>query len=49
MSTMVKILKSENAESEERHIEKIKREIEFLTEDLQFREAKLEELKVRNK
>jgi hypothetical protein len=38
MSIMIKMLKSDNAEIEQRKIEKIKKEIEFLTEDLQQRE-----------
>jgi len=42
----VKILKSDNVEAEERHIEKLKREIEFLTEDLQLRESRLEKIRV---
>jgi hypothetical protein len=47
MSTMVRILKSDNAEIEQRKIAKIKKEIEFLTEDLQQRETIL--LKIRGK
>ncbi len=47
MSTMVKILKSDNAETEQRRITKIKKEIEFLTEDLQQRETIL--VKLRNR
>jgi hypothetical protein len=46
MSTFVKIFKSDNVEAEERHIEKLKKEIEFLTEDLQIRENHL--MKMRN-
>jgi hypothetical protein len=38
MSIMIKMLKSDNAETEKRNIAKIKKEIEFLTEDLQQRE-----------
>jgi hypothetical protein len=39
MSMMVRILKSDNAETEQRKIARIKKEIEFLTEDLQQRET----------
>ena len=39
MSIMVKILKSDNLETEKRKIAQIKKEIEFLTEDLQQRET----------
>ncbi len=45
---MVKILKSDNAETEQRRITKIKKEIEFLTEDLQQRETILVKLRNRN-
>lgn len=41
MAMMVKILKSDSPEMEERQISRIKKEIEFLTEDLQLREEKL--------
>ena len=45
MSMMVKILKSDNVEAEERQIERIKEEIEFLTIDLQIKEDKLQRIK----
>jgi hypothetical protein len=44
---MAKILFSDNEETEQKQIARIKKEIEFLTEDLQLREEKIE--KVRNK
>ncbi len=47
MSTLIKILRSDNAETEQRRISKIKKEIEFLTEDLQQRETIL--LKLRDR
>ena len=45
MSMMVKILKSDTLEAEERQIERIKEEIEFLTIDLQIKEDKLQRIK----
>lgn len=45
MSMMVKILRSDDAESEERQIARIKKEIEFLTVDLQIKEDNLRKLK----
>jgi len=45
LSIMIKMLKSDTAESQERQIARIKKEIETLTNDLQMREAKLEKLK----
>ncbi len=45
MSMMVKILKSDTLEAEERQIERIKEEIGFLTIDLQIKEDKLTRLK----
>ncbi len=41
MSTLVRILKSDDMECEERKIARIKKEIEFLTIDLQQEEKKL--------
>lgn len=49
MSTFAKILKSNQVTSEERHIERIKKEIEFLTEDLQIRESHLVKLRTNGK
>jgi hypothetical protein len=48
MSTFMKILKSDNVEAEERHIEKLRKEIEFLTEDLQLRENHLQRIRVQS-
>jgi len=45
MSTLVKILMSDEAESEERQIAQIRKEIEFLTIDLQIKEEKLRNIK----
>jgi len=45
MSTLVKILMSDEAESEERQIARIRKEIEFLTIDLQIKEEKLRNIK----
>jgi hypothetical protein len=42
----MQIMKSDNVEAEQRHIEKLRKEIEFLTEDLQTRENRLQKLKV---
>jgi hypothetical protein len=42
---MVKMLKSNDAEAEERQISRIKKEIEFLSFDLQGREEKLQRIK----
>jgi len=42
MSIMVKMLKSNDAETEERQISRIKKESEFLKFDLQVREEKLQ-------
>ncbi|HLN46349.1 MAG TPA: hypothetical protein VK209_11645 [Candidatus Sulfotelmatobacter sp.] len=47
MLTMVKILKSDEAENEERQIARMKKEIEFLTIDLQIHEERL--LQIRQK
>lgn len=44
---MVKILKSDEAENEERQIARMKKEIEFLTIDLQIHEERL--LQIRQK
>jgi hypothetical protein len=44
MTMMVKILKSDNIETEERQIARLKKEITLLTEDLQLREMTLEQL-----
>jgi hypothetical protein len=41
MAMMARILKSTDAEAQERQIVRIKKEIEFLTEDLELREQKL--------
>ena len=41
----MKILKSDNIETEERQIARLKKEITLLTEDLQFREITLEQLR----
>jgi hypothetical protein len=45
MSTLIKILKSDDVESEERQIARMKKEIEFLTIDLQVREEKLQKMR----
>ena len=45
MTMMMKILKSDNIETEERQIARLKKEITHLTEDLQVREMILEQLK----
>ncbi len=45
MSTFVKILKSDGTHNEEREIAKIKKEIEFLTIDLQLREERLQKIR----
>jgi len=42
---MVKILKSDNIETEERQIARLKKEITHLTEDLQLREMTLDQLR----
>ena len=47
MTMMMKILKSDNIETEERQIARLKKEITLLTEDLQFREITLEQLRNR--
>ncbi len=47
MSTFVKILKSDDIASEERQIARMKKEIEFLTIDLQIHEERL--LKIKQK
>ena len=47
MTMMMKILKSDNIETEERKIARLKKEITLLTEDLQFREITLEQLRNR--
>ena len=47
MAMMIKILKSDSLETEERQVERLKKEIVFLTEDLQTREKNLERLKIR--
>jgi len=41
MSTMMKILKSDGREAEERQIARLKKEIEFLMEDLEIREERI--------
>ena len=45
MSTFIKILKSDYAESEERQIARMKKELEFLTVDLQIHEDRLQKIK----
>lgn len=45
MSNFIKILKSDDAESEERQIARMKKEIEFLTIDLQEHEERLQKIK----
>ncbi len=45
MSTFIKILKSDDAESEERQIARMKKEIEFLTIDLQVHEERLQKIR----
>jgi len=47
MPTFIKILKSDDAESEERQIARMKKELEFLTIDLQIHEERL--LRIRQK
>lgn len=47
MAMMMKILKSDNAEVETRQVERLKKEIEFLTIDVELREMKIQ--KLRNK
>ncbi len=44
-ATMIKILKSSPEEIEERRRNRVKKEIEFLTEDLEMIELKLEKLR----
>ena len=45
MTMMMKILKSDNIETEERQITRLKKEITHLTEDLHLREMILEQLR----
>ncbi len=45
MSTIVRILKSDDAETEERQIARMKKEIEFLTIDLQVHEDRLQRIR----
>jgi len=45
MTMMVKILKSDNIETEERQIARLKKEITHLTADLQLREITLKQLR----
>ena len=45
MSMLIKILKSDRTEMEERQIARLKKEIETLTYELQMRELTLEKLK----
>jgi hypothetical protein len=45
VSTFIKILKSDDAENEERQIARMKKEIEFLTIDLQVHEERLQKIK----
>ncbi len=45
MSTIVRILKSDDAETEERQIARMKKEIEFLTIDLQVHEERLQRIR----
>ena len=47
MSNFIKILKSDDAETEERQIARMKKELEFLTVDLQIHEERL--LKIKQK
>ncbi len=47
MSTFIKILKSDDAEAEERQIARMKKELELLTIDLQIHEERL--LKIKQK
>ena len=49
MSMLVKILKSDDFETEQRQIARIKKEIDYLTEDLQIREEKAMKLKNKNR
>jgi hypothetical protein len=48
MSTMAKILKSNNVESQERHVERIKKEITNLNDTLQINLEVLEKLRTRS-
>jgi hypothetical protein len=45
MSNFIKILKSGDVESEERQIARMKKEIEFLTIDLQIHEDRLQKIR----
>ncbi len=45
MSTFIKILKSDDAESEERQVARMKKELEFLTIDLQVHEERLQKMR----
>jgi hypothetical protein len=45
MSSFIKILKSDDAESEERQIARMKKELEFLTVDLQIHEERLQKIR----
>jgi hypothetical protein len=45
VSTFIKILKSDDAESEERQIARMKKEIEFLTIDIQVHEERLQKIR----
>jgi hypothetical protein len=45
MSTFVRILKSDDVENEERQVARMKKEIEFLTIDLQVHEERLQKMR----
>jgi hypothetical protein len=45
MSTFIKILKSDDAESEARQVARMKKELEFLTIDLQVHEERLQKMR----
>ena len=45
MSTFIKILKSDDVESEARQVARMKKELEFLTIDLQVHEERLQKMR----
>ena len=47
MSTFIKILKSDDVESEARQVARMKKELEFLTIDLQVHEERLQKMRTK--
>jgi hypothetical protein len=45
MTTFIKILKSDDVESEARQVARMKKELEFLTIDLQVHEERLQRMR----